>query len=543
MKTLTPDKMQRMAEFVAVTAEEIHIAQETLEKEFAKTPEGLEAAFLTAIREHYLYNLQNFLVHFLSGEPGKRGIDELIAGLRHKDSKVKTDDAFIKKLERLTANVNNENLPDIVEWQHYERLLAQLKELAADDDISRFISLFKSLLEQAKKYGKTEVAKSVTRNSVKEMPKRTELENYKIAFLVWKFVYSRLVLPPQQLEESREFEQAIAGKEGMSVEKFRKESGLLKDAEDDGWANFKAFSGIMMKSPKKSPVFRLLAKLGEKDQASAIFRGDLRMGREKFIAALKARIELMRSRSGLERVELAARDELSVLVSDTLHAMKAGLQDEQHRFVVAINNRIGDLESEHAKELAKVRKMRESVDVKMERILSCFAAIENSAGFFASLEEQKRVNDAAFADVSAIISADIACSELLNGVIDENAFNAEIDRIVSSRYESKVSHTISDMKQVMLSVREGKLALEKAKEWIDKVFKSGMSTLHNIISKREHINMDLVNKEQELNREMEFANSSIVGADEELTGDMKELRRRGMDVRRFEQELPPEERR
>jgi hypothetical protein len=187
--------------------------------------------------------------------------------------------------------------------------------------------------------------------------------------------------------------------------------------------------------------------------------------------------------------------------------------------------------------------MRESVDVKMERILSCFAAIENSAGFFASLEEEKRVNDEAFADVSAIISADIACSELLNGVIDENAFNAEIDRIVSTRYESKVSHTMSDMKQVMLSVRSGNLALEKAKEWIDKVFKSGMNTLHSIISKREHINMDLVNKEQELNREMEFANSSIVGADEELTGDMKELRKRGMDVRRFEQELPPEERR
>jgi hypothetical protein len=530
-----------MAEFVAVTAEEIHLAQRKLEEDFAKTPEGLEVAFLRSIIEHYLDNLANFLVHFISGEQGKRGVDELVEGLRHPASQVKTDERLIAQLDKLARKVKKENLPDFDEWRHYERLLAYLKGLAADDDISRFISQFRSLLEQAKRYEKTEAAKVIARNSVKEMPRRAELENYKIAFLVWKFVYSRLVLPPQMLEESKEFEQAIATKAGMGVEKFRKESGLLNEAEDDNWTNFKAFSAIMLKSPKKSPVLKLLAKLGEKDQASEILRGSLNQGRPKFMDALKARLERMRSRAELERVELAARDELAKLVSDMVERMRAGLEDERKKFVELLSSRIKDLESEHAKELARVRKMRESVDAKMERILSSFAAIENSAGLFTSLEEQRRVNDEALADFRAIIAADTACLDLLSGAIEEKAFDDGIDKLVSARSGRKVSDTLSNMKQVMSSVREGRLPLDRAKEWVDKVFRSAMDSLKVIISRREHIDAELVRNEQDWNRQMEFADSSITGADEELTRDVRELGRRGMDIKRFEEELPPDE--
>jgi hypothetical protein len=249
----------------------------------------------------------------------------------------------------------------------------------------------------------------------------------------------------------------------------------------------------------------------------------------------------MRSRAELERVELAARDELAKLVSDMVERMRAGLEDERKKFVELLSSRIKDLESEHAKELARVRKMRESVDAKMERILSSFAAIENSAGLFTSLEEQRRVNDEALADFRAIIAADTACLDLLSGAIEEKAFDDGIDKLVSARSGRKVSDTLSNMKQVMSSVREGRLPLDRAKEWVDKVFRSAMDSLKVIISRREHIDAELVRNEQDWNRQMEFADSSITGADEELTRDVRELGRRGMDIKRFEEELPPDE--
>jgi hypothetical protein len=558
MKTLTPDKMQRMAEFVAVTAEEIHIAQETLEKEFAKTPEGLEAAFLASILEHYLNNLANFLVHFISGEQGKRGVDELITGLQHKDSKVKTDENFIKLLDRQAKAVNKKNLPDFKEWQHYTTLKKDIDSLGPAADIHEFLNSFNALLVRAAQYPKTEVAVTLKAREVKKTPRTIELENYELAFYIWKLMLSRLLLPKQlpnfesrigrldphlikqaikeRLDSNRELH--IKGSDDF----FKSLDDCLPDRpESDNWDNLRGFA----KKIKDNSVLEFLRKIGQGTKVDYVMKPFGKEGAALDQLGTITRIGtiIQKMRQDKANVETAARDELAKLVSDMVAKMDSGLGKEREKFANLLSSRIKELQKTHAKDLSKVTKMRESVDVKMERILSCFAAIENSAGFFASLEEEKRVNDEAFADVSAIISADIACSELLNGVIDENAFNAEIDRIVSTRYESKVSHTMSDMKQVMLSVRSGNLALEKAKEWIDKVFKSGMNTLHNIISKREHINMDLVKKEQELNREMQFANSSIVGADEELTGDMKELRKRGMDVRRFEQELPPEERR
>jgi hypothetical protein len=447
MATKDPKEMQRMAEFVAEATDMIHHLKAVLDQKFAETPEGKEAIYLKDIVDHYVNILENFLGRLVSGEPGKRGIDEVIRGIEHPESEVKPDEKLLKELKSLAKEMEKVKLPDLQEWQYHVSLKHDLEKLSPSPDIHKFINAFNNLLVNATKYPETDVAKAIKERSTKQIPKTIELENFEFAVSIWKFILSRIYRPDQEAKAkeiigSQKFEgigEKIAEKLGISVDEFKGHTAecFPKEQEDNNMTNLRAFTAKIAEQGKKNIFMRTLRQIGQEKYAEMLInqcgkKGAVRTDPKTVnaIANLITKIDTVTAR---EKAELAARDEISHMVSELLEKMKAAITKEKEKFAKVLNSRIKELKEKHAKKLAEVSKMMKELNQSVKDVLLTITAADNITKNIHQLEKAQHDYNIRTSDILLIIKARTMLAQRSIGDIDEAQLKAELDKIISRR--------------------------------------------------------------------------------------------------------------
>ncbi len=363
-KEKDPAELKKDMEFSTERTEAMEHLISMKEQDFKNTPEGREAAFLKDVLEHYIDNDDNFLAHFVSGQPGQRGVDRLISGLEHPESEIKPDEKLLKKLRSLADDMKKKKMPDAEEVHFFRELAKRLKEIGHSSDHAGFVRDFEALVGEVSRYPDTEIAKQVKKFSGKDLPKTVRMNNWVRIIRLWDYIGLRLTegkkLPPKMEEFEHTFPHTL---EGIgSVKEFREKTGLVSDPEDKEWTNWKNLQKELKSKGKKHPLVRLLDEVGQQSQAEDILIEGAKKGRNYVLNQLDMFNRKINSEDALKKVQAAAVGEMVGKIESMLAGFKKEIEKERQKFDDVLSSRIEELRKKHSKELHELEKMKGEIE-------------------------------------------------------------------------------------------------------------------------------------------------------------------------------------
>ncbi len=547
-----------MGSFVFQRAEALPHIISGLEKGIEDKPEGKEMVFLRNILEHYIKNRDNFLAEFVSGEPGNRGVDRLISGLEHPQSEVKPDKDLIKGLKKLAKRMKKVDLPDINELHHYEMLKQDVARMSTHPDIHEFIRAFNDLLIRAVKYEQAEVAQAIKAQSVKKTPNMVRLESFEFALGVWKLMLSRLYWPaiegkvrPILGEHSDEHTMGlIARKLKMMPDAVQREVSecFPKGRETTNMDNIRAFAQKVNKERENNIFARALIASGDKRKSSMLIdlfgkKGTVVVDQKKTMMVIGGITKKLNSDTAKDDMELAAKKELQVMVSEMLKRMYESLDDERKRFADAISSRIREIEKKDAKMLSKLRK----IEKRMKEVDTGTLMSAAGAGDVArDMLESQKIRHTYYirtADILKLMRMRMLLTQYMMGRITPDEMNLGLRDIREKRPSKFVTDIVAMVQNLLdlgvkqqIAAEDMKNRLVKIYEYIDKV-----ATQLPEVTKRMMINDK---KAESLAAELEDLRNAVeinISREyRERADEMKELQKMGITEETYMEKRPRE---
>jgi hypothetical protein len=387
-------ELKKKGTFIFQRIEALGHLMKGLEKEFAKSPEGKEVFYLKSLLEHYINKIENFLVEFITGEPGKRGIDHVIQGLEHPASEVKPDKKLIDELKKLSEEV---------------------KKIKAE-----------------------------------KTPRMVEFENFEFAVVIWKFILSRIYRPDQETkarhiigpQRFEEIDRKIAEKLNIDVGKFKKEFAACfpKEKEDENMTNLIAFANKVANERNDNIFIKLLREVGQKRYADLLIKQFGKKGAvktdPKTVNAIANLITRIDNKAAKEKVKAAAKKEL-----------ETALGKERDKFAKVINARIKELEKKFAKDLAELRKMYDDLSSAGKEIIKAKVSAANYAKKIDDLEKSRYDYNIRASDILLIQNAQVFFRLFMTGDIDEAKLNSKIDAIIAKKPSEFAVKAINGMRE------------------------------------------------------------------------------------------------
>jgi len=517
MATLKPEQRKRMAQFIAQRAEALPHLIKIMQDEFAQSPEGKEAKYLTGIHDGYLKSYDNFLLHFISGKPGDRGVDKLIVGLEHPSSEIKPDKSLLARLKKQADRMKKLSVPDWNEWQHYEFLRQDLLKLGTTQDIHAFITKFNELLVRATQYPHTDVSKAIMAKSAKVTPKIMMLENLEMIVAAWKLLFSRLYRPDQQAlatqvlgnQDLERAVQAMARKLNISVDEFKRKVNLEfpKEREDENMTNQIAFATKVVNEGKKNLFVVIFRETGHLQSAELLLK---QFGSKGKIVTNPKTAEIFAEAIGRiegpqvkEKVERAATAELGLMITDMQGKMRKELTTEMKQFADIISGRIKEIEKKHAKKLLELKKMNQDLSRVNKELLHNAEAGTELLERMANLQKSRYEYLVRSKDITLVMKTRL----LLIKYIGRTITDAELDIGFKDIYEKKPSdfavRLITNLQSLFTAKAKGQMTQEE--------FDKKLSQIDDFIKKLGDQTPAIISHQEKIAQEMEDIETSLKG--------------------------------
>ncbi|MBW2964184.1 hypothetical protein KY363_01880 [Candidatus Woesearchaeota archaeon] len=557
MQELKPDERRKASETVASSAIAVCHVAEALQSRFADQPEGVEAVYLRKILETYLNNIDNFLEHFVSGVPGQRGVDMMINGLEHPDSRVKPDESLIKELKRMRDSLKKENIPDLEEWKHYRRLQQKVSQLRAEAEIHRFKEELDSLLVDAMRYPETPVARTIKEYSSKKTPRIIEAEDFELAVLVWKMILSRLCLPDdgqqqrladgllggrsaKDIEDEISNKLSIAAKRSKDIAELAPNiasgiSSVFRSGQETGnWDNLKGLAAAAS-DKQKSYLFRLLYALGQDKYADYIVNLFGKEGRQldqpktvKTIAGVIVRLDKEKG-----DMQLAARDELLKMIDSMLKEMHDRLSKERDEFARLVKDRVEKLEDKHAKELKTTLEMKTELEARTRKMAYAKGILHENYVRKRKRDDARMNFNIRIVDILLLMQARTASARLMSGTPNfrKNDFDSEIEGILKSGPSAFAEHHIRNIRQIVESRISNVLTAEQfdsSMKRIDEFISKLESQIPSLIEGQRSNSSKMIEIARDSDEVLDWLDFTIRIAEEKALEDMKKIRKMGI---------------
>ncbi|MBW2968214.1 hypothetical protein KY362_07045 [Candidatus Woesearchaeota archaeon] len=477
---MSEERMRKVGEHASVTGGRLHHNIEDLKRQFADTPEGVEAVFLEKILEAYIKNRANFLAHFISGEPGKRGIDLLIQGLEHPQSKVKPDKKLLKQLKKMGKKLHRLKLPTYEEWNHYNTLEHEIHELRPNPKLHEFVEQFMVLHKKAMKYPETPVAKIMLRRNPKITPHMMQLENFELMMFVYKFLLSRLYRPDQESQarnllghdfmQDKEALDNMFRRVKMTLDGFLSEAQkcFAKEREDENMSNIRALAAAMTSQGNKIIFARMLTAAGLPAQAKALVASFGSKGKQRTdpntANKIAIRINTMQNRSVEQKVEMAAAKELFTFVFRTVEYMQKLIEAARKAFEKVLTRRIKELHRKHAKELTAFRKMDAKFSQRTTEVLCAAASGDALAGRINQARAAKQQNYLRASDILAVKQARLIYFKRLMGWINDDDVDKGIKDLMAEKPAPFAVTAINNIRYVFQQRMSGMITDEQFRQ-------------------------------------------------------------------------------
>jgi hypothetical protein len=508
MAQINQQELKRKLEFVSQRVDALPRLVSAVQREFAKSPEGLEVKYLQDVVDHYLDSLENFLVHFISGSPGQRGIDHMVDGLEHPQSQIKTDKDLIKRLKKAADKLKKENLPDWDEWQHYELLKQDLIRLATMQDIHEFMTRFNEILVRATRYPQSEVSKMIMARSPKKTPKMLVLENLETIIAVWKLIFSRLYRPDQEsiaqgIIGRQDFERAKQSMaRSLKISMAELENGIREclpnDREDNNWTNLKAFAESVVKQGKKNMFVRFFLAVGQNQSAELIINQFGKAGAvrtdPKTVELFGSVIRKLDSSSTKESAEKAAIDELGRSITGMLDRMKKGLEEKRDGLKVIISSRIKSLEKTHGRSLVELKGMRDRLTSVAKELTLNLVAGQNMDVKYTALQKSRADYYARASDIMAIMRARLLYIQFSRGFITKEQLDLGMNDVLSKKPSDFAVRLIGNLSALFAARMKGQIPVEdfeKRLKHIDGFIKKVEEQLPLIVAHQQNASHEL----------------------------------------------------
>jgi hypothetical protein len=550
------NKILKLRDFIIARGEAMYHLSGMLSKEFAESPEGKEAAYLMGIVRHYLNKIDNFLRYVLSGEPGNKGINHIINGLQHPDSEVKPDEKLIKALEKFAKEIEKIKVPDWKELKHYHDLKEKVTALKPIPDIHEFIGWFKGLLREAMLYEETSVAKTIKEKSPKKIPHSIELEDFEFAVTVWKYILSKLY-EPEEAARAREIfgsetfegaEEKMATKLNKSIDDFRKEvAACFPEEREKGITNLTAFSAKVADEGDKNIFMILLKGLGQARYANIIAKEFGKKGHEIADPMTVKHIALVIKKLGKEdvreKIEIAARDELTEMITALLRTMRKSIEGARDDFRKILVSRIDDLKKDHAKKLKEIEDMEKKLASETKNTLYVAAAGHNIVEEVVSLLKSQNGYCVREADILALYQTRLAFSMFQHGNIDQTKLDANIAEVMFKRPSEFAVNIINHMRSLFTKAANNEISAEEFTNMLKRIDEA-ITSLGKQIEAVVHGQKMASDKIVELSRKGAAYNRTVESDLQRISklasANMEDIHNMGVDEK-YRHELSPED--
>jgi hypothetical protein len=557
MAEMNQEQRKKKAEFIGVTAEEIRLIREQLQKEFAQNAEGREAAFLRAVltKQFGEGKLEAFIGYFVPKRKDGKVVDVKTQGVEYIKSNeaVKADADLVNKLDSLEREITKSNLPDLEEWKYYLWLLDETKKLEVSPNSHEFIKKLNVLLAKDVKYHETEIAKILSAHSLKTMPKIIAMENLNLFVSAMKLLLYRLYMPHQEAAAAKvigstergsaalplALEYLMASEMKISEDEFRKELGecFAQEKEDVNRVNILKFAANMAKDKNKDIFVRFFTDIGQRNVAAFLVK-EFEGGKSDpktvdRIAELITRIDNVKAR---ENAELAAKKELESLLSKMIESNRQRLLKAREKLEKTLSDKAEDLEKTHAKILAEVRKMDEDMKSRVEKLAIVAAGAGEVAKSLSALEAQDAANFRRVTEILPVLFAKNILELVKLGKLDEATLNAEIARMRSTSTSEYVARTLAMVEDVAKRVLHGEIpgeAFDTAKAQVDALAKQLLPQLSHISEAQRRIDDQLIEQAEQYEAGQHLADDMIEEGNTDATKRARWLRKQGLPPERY----------
>ncbi|MBU2561954.1 MAG: hypothetical protein KKD17_06685 [Nanoarchaeota archaeon] len=544
---------RKKAEFLGHRADFTHHLADVLEEDFAKSPEGKEAAYLKrTVLERSIDTSEHFVEYVVAGTPGDRGVHHLISFLENPSQGMAKDEALVKRMRKLADEMEKAKLPGPDELKHYTQLKRLILQLGDTADIHEFIVNFNNLLRSAAAYPETLVAKKVKSRSSKEIPAIIRMENFEFTAVLLKLMLSRLFMPDQRdmalrvigRQDFRDLAGKMAAKlkigEGDVLSYIKKCFPL--DQETDDRTNIIAFTNDVAREQKKDIFIMLITELGNEPFADAIRKMCGSKGKEKadpeVVKKIANQIIGMNTNDVKRKVEHAAKAELVEAVEKTLKGMEDSVEDERKKFVKLISDRVDELQEAHSKNLKRIENQSKALEaagerlaVPMELAMEDYAEIKKIEGSMGEFMQRA-------IDVTGLIYARLTLQSLEEHEIDPGTTIAELNRLISAGMSGFFLEEVVRMRDaVSMPPEEYHQAMARADKLIEKLkaqVPQIISSMRRLSEKGVRVSTEFEGLRGESEYELESGYKEALDA-------LNELKRMKLDKERYREEISPDE--
>ncbi len=509
-KDIDPEAKKRV-EFTAAIGESMaHIAG-LMDDDFAKTPEGNEAAWLTAIIENFIDNNDDFITKFVSGNPGERMVDRMIQELEHPDRKIPADKDLLKKIKNLAETLKKKHIPTQEEWNFFRNKIDQFKNLQTSADLAEFNTWITNILvEIEKKYPDNSAAKIFKNRPKEKLPKLWALNNLKGKETLISYIIENLLTKPRGFNHMREFEQHLEKMLDMKDNTFRKEAGMVRDNEkDEDFPNWFGFHTAVQSKKKKHPIIRALAKAGDKQLVESVLE-KAQKGRDEFMQYILAYEKKLTSFNHIAKVENEAKQEIAEIIHSNLEQMKKDIESERQEFTKVMTDRIKALKKAHAKNLAELSKRKEELDHLNKQTLLAANLAESDYKNIRALDKDVDTYLLRVSDIMKIVKTRNILFRLSAGKIDDSTADQEFERIIASGPSEFALKAINQMKSLYETRKSGSIddnnynsMMKNIDAFINKMMDQ-LPVLASNLSRMSHRMVNLASEFDDMKTEMDY---------------------------------------
>lgn len=421
----TIPELQRKSQFIAGTIGANRHALTLLKQEFAKSAEGQEAGLLESALK-YVVNFDTFLEHFISGPPGSRTVDGLIARLE-RPATGKPDDKTVKKLKGMVADFEKQGLPDLAAWHTLFEIKENARNIKTDDDPRNFRENLNKIISTANSL--PEKLHGTFDSSIKSNRNLSALNDYEKALTLWRIILHRLAIPADKLSENTGIPKDIHN----TVTKWLDEGGL-PDPENKDNSNWSSFPVKIKAEKGNNMLVKALGGFGQKEYATKILLWNLngKMTRDEYVNAINEHIAKLRSHSEISSIELEAGKAVSGIAHSILENSKKQIEASRKKFEEVISGRAKEITGEHAKALEATVDIARNTEshVKRAAMTSDLCADDYERIMQSEADEKNALARAL--DILRIMKARIIFRQFESKVIDAPQMNKEISAILSA---------------------------------------------------------------------------------------------------------------
>jgi hypothetical protein len=476
------EEIRKKLELVANREEAIRMVLAEEEQKFSQTAEGKEVEYLKQVHERYIKDTANFLAHFISEDHGKRGVDEVIEGLEHSDSHIKTDAKFIAMLKKLASGIAKESIPTSKEWIYYKTREKEAAELSTGDMqlfSSRLNALIKMLNgESLKREGLPERRITAQLKDYDRLPNIKSFKNFGTSLRIWKLLFARLNWT-ENIDKMVEFEKELESKNPNANRKLKDAHLPMENEVSVGKSDefFKHLSSFEPGNAKKHPLYDVMETISEDDANEFVKLFDsffLEGEKGGTVPTIKRIGEIFEKRKGsIKSVENAALGELRAALEQTTKEMEKDISKERDEFSGLVLSRIKSLEHEHAKRIEKLREMLGGIRVHSDKVALSSALAEEDKAEINRIDQTRTGFLIRVLDITRLMRARTALHKMILGTIDEARMNSEFDEVVRAGASPWAMKMVGSMRAMFGALTRGEIVQDQ--------FNQGMADIDKLI--------------------------------------------------------------